>query len=406
MKTRDYDLVLYGASGFVGRHAVEYLARTSSDSALRWAIAGRNKDRLESVRAHTGAKADVLIADSKNEASVDAVCRSARVVLNTAGPFALYGGTVVDACVRSRTHYVDISGETLWIREMIDRYHERASSDGTRIIPCCGFDSVPSDLGTYLVVRHMHRELGTPCRQVKAYFRMYGGFNGGTIASMFHNYESPGARSQNDPFLLDPSGEHPPAQINRNRDVEHAMYDIDMQTWVGPFIMGSINTRVVRRSAALFSQWQEGYGPDFLYQEYTKYEPPLAMLKANSVTAGMMLFRQAVQSATGRTALRQLLPKPGAGPSERTMETGWFICELIGVATDGRRVRATLRHQGDPGNRATARFACESALGIVFNEADLPGGAERGGLLTPATGLGDVLADRLRRSGMAIEIGA
>lgn len=406
METRDYDLVLYGASGFVGRHTVEYLARALSNTTLRWAIAGRNKDKLESARAYTGAKADVLVADSGDQAAVDTVCRSTRVILNTAGPFAVYAGSVVDACVRSRTHYVDISGETPWIREMIDRCHERASAEGTRIIPCCGFDSVPSDLGTYLLVRHMRHELGTHCRQVKAYFRMYGGFNGGTIASMFHHYESPGGRSQNDPFLLDPPSEHTPAQIARNRDVEHAMYDTDMQTWVGPFIMGSINTRVVRRSAALFNQWQEGYGPDFMYQEYAKYEPPLAMLKANSVTAGMMLFRQAVQSSAGRTALRHLLPKPGAGPSERMMETGWFICELLGIAANGRRMRAILRHQGDPGNRATARFVSESALSIALNEADLPGGVERGGLLTPATGLGNVLADRLRRSGMAIEIGA
>lgn len=406
MAERDYDIVLYGATGFVGRLAVEYLAHRVPSGTLRWAIAGRDRHRLELVRDLAGATPDVLIADSRNQAAVDAVSARTRVLLNTAGPFALHGGSVVDACVRAQTHYVDISGETPWVKGLIQRHHQRASADGTRIVPGCGFDSVPSDLGSYLLVRHMQRELGVPCRKVKGYFQLSGGINGGTVATALHGYESGAAQQQRDPFLLDPPHAHTRMQIEGNRDVTGALFDTDIGSWVGPFVMAPINTRVVRRSAALFEHWREGYGPDFAYQEYLRYAPPFAHLKAGAVSAGLGLLTLAMQSAIGRGVLQRMLPKPGEGPSQRSMETGWFVCELLGVAEDGRRVRGVLRYRGDPSNRATVCFVCESALSIALNEADLPGGLGRGGLLTPATGLGDVLADRLQRSGMSIEFTA
>lgn len=404
MTERDYDITVYGATGFVGRLVVEYLAGRVPGGTLRWAIAGRNRGRLEIVRAHAGAPSDVLIADSRHPSTVDAVCARTRVLLNTAGPFALYGGSVVDACVRARTHYVDITGETNWVRGLIERHHQRASADGTRIVPCCGFDSVPSDLGSYLVVRHMQREFGVSCEQVKGYFRMSGGINGGTVATALHGYESGAAQQQRDPFLLDPSQAPTRMQRERGRDVAGALYDADIGSWIGPFVMAPINTRVVRRSAALFDQWQDGYGPDFAYQEYLRYEPPFARLKAGVSAAGLGLLAWAMHSATRRRVLQRLLPKPGEGPSVRSRDAGWFVCEMLGVAGDGRRVHGLMRHRGDPSNQATVRFVCESALCLALQEADLPGGPGRGGVLTPATALGDVLAERLRQSGMPIEI--
>ena len=169
-----------------GKQAVKYFAQHAHE--LRWAIAGRNREKLEAMRAQIGAPAStvpVLVAEGGDQASVDAIVSRTRVMLSTAGPFALYGSPVVDACVRFKTHYVDISGETGWVRELIDRYHQRAALEGTRIIPFCGFDSVPSDLGTYLLVRHMRRQR-VPCKEAKAFFQLYGGFNGGTIASSFN----------------------------------------------------------------------------------------------------------------------------------------------------------------------------------------------------------------------------
>jgi short subunit dehydrogenase-like uncharacterized protein len=181
-------------------------------------------------------------------------------------------------------------------------------------------------------------------------------------------------------------------------------YDEDIGAWVGPFVMGAINTRVVRRSAALYGQWRQPYGPAFQYQEYTKFDPPLARLKAGLVTGLMAAYNGAMDRASTRRLLKSLLPKPGSGPSEKTINTGWFTTELLGLSADGRRVRAMIRHQGDPSNRATVRFVCESALGLALDTDQLPGGRARGGLLTPATGLGDVLARRLRTSGVGIEL--
>lgn len=402
MVDRRYDVVLYGASGFTGRQTVQYFAQHVVSGEVRWAIAGRNRQKLESVKAQVGVSADVLVADSQDQTAIDSIVSQTRVLLNTAGPFALYGNAIVDACVRLATHYVDITGETPWVRELCDRYHERAALDGTRIIPCCGFDSVPSDLGTYLVVRYM-QQLGTSCRAVKAYFQAYGGFNGGTLASGFNLYDSGKAKLVSNPFLLDPAGDRSPEAIERNRDPELPHYDPEIGAYVAPFFMGAINTRVVRRSSALYDRWQESYGSDFTYQEYLKFDSSwLGSLQAVGVTVGTALFVGAMQLSPIRNLLQPLLPPPGSGPSEKIMNEGWFRCELLGMTSDGRKVKGLICDRGDPGNRATVKFLCESALCLVLNEAKLPGGRQRGGILTPATGLGDVLAERLRQAGMTL----
>jgi short subunit dehydrogenase-like uncharacterized protein len=404
MNDRPYDVVLYGASGFVGKQTVQYFALHSTDQHLRWAIAGRNRQKLEAVRDEVRVAIDVLVADSQDQQAIDTIVSQTRVLLNTAGPFALYGNALVDACVRFKTHYVDITGETPWVKTLIDRYHTQAAADGTRIIPCCGFDSVPSDLGTYLVVRYLQRELGVPCNQVNAYFQMFGGFNGGTLASAFNLYDSDKTAQFNHPFLLNPPTPHTQAEINQNRDPDAPRFDADINTWVAPFFMGPVNTRIVRRSCALYDQWQDPYGPNFAYQEYFKFEEPLAWLQAAGVTAGLTLFIGALQQPQVRSLLQPLLPQPGNGPSEQTMNSGWFSCELVGTALDGRKVRGLIRGQGDPGNRATVKLVCESALCLALQPDELPGGQTRGGILTPATGLGDVLAERLRRAGMTLEV--
>ncbi len=407
MPNRDYDVVLYGASGFTGKQTVRYFAEKLRPGEVRWAIAGRNRKKLESVKTEVGGAAkdvDVLVADSRDQTAVDAVVSRTRVMLTTAGPFALYGSTIVDACVRFKTHYADITGETTWVRDLIDRHHNQAATDGTRIIPFCGFDSAPSDLGAYLVVRHMQRELGVPCKEVKAYFQVNGGINGGTLATMFNLFDTGQVERARDPFLLSPAGIHSKEKIERSQDPTLPAYDKDIDAWAGPFFMGPINTRVVRRSSDLFEQWQAPYGPDFSYQEYMKFDGPFGWMQAAGLTTGTALFEVALQSPI-RHLMKSLLPQPGGGPSERTMNEGWFRCELLGLAGGGRKVRGLIRDQGDPGNRATVKFLCESALSLAVNTDELPGGRQRGGILTPATGLGEVLLDRLRNAGMTIEIG-
>jgi len=401
MAERDLDILIYGATGFVGRQCVRYLAASSAARGLRLGLGGRDRSKLEAVREREGAGgAEIVVADSADQAACDAAARRSRVVLATAGPFARYGTPVVDACVRFGTHYVDITGETWWIKSLIDRYHEPAAAAGTRIVPACGFDSVPSDLGSFFAVRHA---LGAPARRVNAYFALFGGVNGGTLASLLEMGSDPVRMAAlRDPLLLCPPQDQSDAGRARNRDPDRARFDPDVAAWTAPFFMGPINTRVVRRSAALFAQWGEPYGADFRYQEYLKFSPWLGPLGAAGVTAGSALFMGSVEVPAVRRALGAVLPKPGSGPSQAAMDSGWFTCDLIAEGEDGRKPRAVFRDRGDPGNRVTTKCVCEAALCLALDGETLPGGPRRGGLLTPATALGDVLVRRLREAGMTL----
>jgi short subunit dehydrogenase-like uncharacterized protein len=406
MPDRQYDVVLYGASGFTGRQTVQYFARNTRRSEIRWAIAGRNRQALEAAREHAGENArsmDILVADALDQQAVDAIVSKTRVLLTTAGPFSLYGSKIVDACVRLKTHYVDITGEMSWVRGLIDRHHDRAAADGTRIIPCCGFDSIPSDLGTYLVVRHMQKKLSIDCREVKSFYQIRGGLNGGTFASAANAQASGQAARMRELFLLNPPKARSAEELNLNRDPREARFDPDIAAWSTPFVMGMANTRIVRRSAGLFEQWDESYGPEFRYQEYQKFPPPMARAKAFAMLGMLGMVQAGLQSSFGRKLMKALAPKPGQGPSQKTMDNGFFRCDLVGIAADGRKVYGVVSDKGDPGNRATVKFLCEAALSLTLKVDQLPGGQKRGGVLTPATGLGDVLVDRLRRAGMRLE---
>jgi short subunit dehydrogenase-like uncharacterized protein len=390
---RKYDLVLYGASGFTGRQTVDY-CKQFAPAGLSWAIAGRNRSKLDGVNL---AGADVLVADAQDDNALDNLARQTRVVASTAGPFGLYGTKLVAACVRNRTHYCDITGETPWIRQQIDRHHAQAAADGTRIVPGCGFDSIPSDFGAWLISRYIRETLHLECTSVSAYFRVGGGINGGTLASLFHMLETDQLVVSRDPFLLDPdSAAHTAEERRRNADPAGVRYDADFKKWVGPFLMGSINTRVVRRTQALL-------GTRFDYQEYSKYG---SSRTARTVMFGGKVFESIAASGFGRRILKRLLPKPGEGPSEKVMDEGFFECELIATDQNGDRVRGVLKGQGDAGNRITVKCLCESA----FLLADVALANTRvkpyagGGVLTPVTGLGEDLVVRLAKTGITFEI--
>jgi short subunit dehydrogenase-like uncharacterized protein len=410
MPSRPFDLVLYGATGFVGRLAAAYLAQPRARKKLRWAIAGRDAAKLAALRDQLATDdaavlPAVVVADSADESAVASMAASARVLLTTAGPYALYGDAIVDACVQERTHYADITGETVWVRRVIDRHHARAARDGTRIVPFCGFDSVPSDLGTLLLVRHIEERFDAPCVEVHAYFQLRGGFNGGTLATNRNNIESGAAKAASDPFLLSPGERHTATELRANADPRGAQYDEKLGAWVAPFIMAPINTRVVRRSAMLNAQYGAPYAPRFAYHEYLKVGGRFAGAKATAIAAAMAGVGTAMRLAPARALLHTLLPKPGEGPSEASMQHGWFRTTLIGRTADGRRARARITFQGDPGNRATLRFLCESGLALAFDGPKLPGAPDRGGVLTPATALGEALVPRLRAAGFEIEFG-
>jgi short subunit dehydrogenase-like uncharacterized protein len=266
MSQRAYDVVLYGASGFVGRQTVAYFAQHAGH--LRWALAGRNEARLKQAREAAGAgaaKAGLVVADAADDKALAALAAQTKVVASTAGPFALYGSALVAACVAHGTHYCDITGETLWVRAMIDRHHEQAAEQGTRIVPCCGFDSVPSDIGALLVAEAVKREGGERCISVKACHSIRGGLNGGTLASLLNIAEAGELDRLGDPFLLNPEGPLP-ADRRAHADPLAPRHDSDFDAWLAPFVMAAINTRIVRRSVALAGA-RSAYAPGMVYQE-------------------------------------------------------------------------------------------------------------------------------------------
>jgi short subunit dehydrogenase-like uncharacterized protein len=411
---RKYDVVLYGASGFVGKQTVAYFSKLSKDSNIEitWALAGRSKDKLESVKKACGkgsAKAGIIVADAHDKAALNLLAKSAKVVLSTAGPFALYGSDLVEACVNNGTHYVDITGETPWVHGLIQKHHEAAKKTGTRIIPFCGFDSVPSDLGAWLVAKTMLETYGEPVESIKASFSIRGGINGGTLASMFNFMDSEQAGMLADPFLLNPAGAMN-VSLAAHKDPISPINDADFKAWLGPFFMGPINTRVVRRSAALLTSVTpkrgkpQLYSKDFHYQEYMRFGAgPVAGAAAAAFSAGMLGSQTVMKFAPLRNLASKLAPDPGTGPSEASMNGGSFRCELIGKSASGHVVHGRIAYKGDPGNRATTKMVCEAALCLALQLNDLPGGAKNGGLLTPASGLGEVLLERLRVAGMTLE---
>jgi len=404
---KKYDVVLYGASGFVGRQTVAYFAQSADPlvRGLRVAIAGRSAPKLEQVRAATKAPdMDILVADAADADALDALARQARVVLSTAGPFALYGTELVAACVRHGTHYVDITGETPWVKGLIDAHHATAQRSGIRIIPMCGFDSVPSDLSARMATEAMWAQHGEACVQLKAAFSLSGGVNGGTLASAFNLYGSGQAEALRDPFLLNPPDDCPDLSDPRSnplqRDVTGSHFDEDLDAWVGPFVMAVANTRVVRRSAALLA-----YDPGFAYQEYMRLGRGAgAAVRAAALSAGMGAIDAAMRVSPLRALLQRMGPAPGDGPSEEKMNGGSFRCQWVGRSASGKVVRGFIAERGDPGNRATTKMLCESALAIALQLDDLPGGRSFGGVLTPASGLGDVLIRRLRAAGMTLVV--
>ncbi len=415
---RKYDVVLYGASGFVGRQTVAYFAqlgplKNPDGQPLRWALAGRSADKLEAVKTACGEgakNADIIVADAQDAVALGQLAQNARVVLSTAGPFALYGSALVTACVKHGTHYVDITGETPWVHGLIAEHHDAAAVSGTRIIPFCGFDSVPSDLGAWLITQAMQARHGEPCNRVKACFSLKGGVNGGTLASALNFMGPAHARMMADPFLLNANLDRPGAarSIAAHLDPTSPSFDVDFNAWLGPFFMGPINTRVVRRSADLLTPSRgrpAGYADDFQYQEYFRFgSGPLAAAAATAFCAGMRASQFAMTLAPVRSLAGKLVPGPGTGPSEGSMNRGSFRCELVGKSASGHVVRGRIADRGDPGNRGTTKMVCEAALCLALELDALPGGRAKGGLLTPASGLGDVLVARLRNAGMTLEV--
>lgn len=397
---RDFDIVLFGATGFTGQLVAEYLTRKKA--GVRWALAGRSRDKLERVRRDLGTvdpsagELPIVVADSFDRAAMDDVARRARVVCTTVGPYAKYGEPLVAACAEAGTGYCDLTGETPWIRRMIDAYHDRAAATGARVVHCCGFDSIPSDLGVLMLHDHLAQQgdrlAEARCRVV----RVKGGVSGGTAASMmaiFENVRDPAVRrALADPYVLDPDGS--PRGPDRP-DFMGPKRDADGR-WTAPFVMAGVNTRVVRRSNALLDH---AYGRDFRYDEAFDTGAGLGGLaKAIGVSTAMAAVAVAVLPA-GRRLLARFLPAPGEGPSREERERGRFRLEIRAKSAAGQQLVGVIAGNLDPGYGQTAVMLGESALCLAQDEL-----SARGGVLTPAASMGMKLVDRLRAAGMTFRV--
>jgi len=391
---KDLDIVIYGATGFTGQLCVKYLK--SVDDGINWAIAGRNKEKLREVAKSQGAEVEIIVADCEDEEALGLITKRAKVVLSTAGPFHRYGSKLVASCVENSSHYVDITGENFWVKGLIEEHHEKAASKGIRIIPSCGYDSIPSDLGTYF----SSIKVDAPIKRVESFHTGKGGASGGTLETMFSMGKLGLGSEMQDTFLLNPKDSFSEEQRKLSSDrVGLVAKKEEIDAWSGPFVMATANTRVVRRTAALLAERQENYGSEFTYQEYAFHESRGAAIKAlfYTITIGIVLMTPL------KYLVRPFLPKPGEGPSEEVQRTGFFDCKYVVETEDGVKSVYRMFGEGDPGYKVTSKLVTECALALVKDIDALPGGREYGGVLTSASGLGSVLIDRLSKVGILFE---
>lgn len=424
--SREFDLVLVGATGFVGRLTAQHLAE-HAPSSVRIALAGRSEARLAAVRdSLPGAARDwpLVVVDTTDPAAVASLAERTRVVVTTVGPYARLGMPLASACAAAGTHYADLTGEVLFVRDSIDTNDAVAQESGAKIVHACGFDSIPSDLGVWLTAQQVAADgegtLGETLLHVRT---LRGGVSGGTIDSMrVQAIETAGSRERRR-TVLDPHGLSPDRSAeppSRNRAVRAASsgggvagsvagvldkakaisgvrFDEVTKRWVAPFFMASFNTRIVRRSNAL-TGWS--YGREFRYDEVMDTgRGPLGAVKAGA-TAGVLggLFA-GMSTGPGRAVLDRVLPKPGEGPSEKTMDAGKFVMQVETTTTTGARYRTTVGAPYDPGYTGTAIMLGQAGLALAQDDL-----GPRGGVLTPAVALDGALVERLRGFDFEFEV--
>ncbi len=375
--TREFDLIVYGATGYTGRLVAEYLVqRYGADASLKWAMAGRSHGKLREVRGEVDPleATPIIVADAEDPASLKAMAARARCVLTTVGPYQLYGEPLVAACVETGTDYVDLCGEPAWMRAMIDKYDAAAKKSGARIVFSCGFDSIPFDLGVWFTQEEAMKEFGAPAREIKCRVRaMKGKFSGGTAASlkatMAAAFKDPSIiELLKSPFALTP-GHEGAKQPSGSKPVE------ENGVWMAPFIMAPINTKNVHRSNFLMNH---PYGKDFLYSE---------MMMTGAGAQGETIAKAV---AADTSLMGEDAPKPGEGPTKEERDTGFYDVLFTGETARGEKIWTFCKGDRDPGYGSTSKMIAESAICLVRDRADTPGG-----VWTPAAAMGRALLKRL-----------
>ena len=380
---RKYEIIVYGATGFTGQICCKYLRDNYKD--LTWAMSGRNLEKLKQVKSELNLDCDIVVADGADLEALRSLTSQTKVILSTAGPFARYGSMLVQACVENETHYTDITGENHWVRGLIDKHHAEAASKGIRIIPSCGYDSVPSDIGAFFTITQFNK----PVSRVDVYHEAQGGASGGTTETIFTMDGL--SKEMRDPFVLNPAESVSDEQREKSKD-GFVIKQVDgLEGWSGIGMMAVANTRVVRRSAALMAQNQKPYGNNFTFGEHGLFSTKrMARLASYASILAFIIIGTPL-----KRLVRPFLLKPGEGPSQETQDKGWFRATFVAYSDDNERKICSMYGSGDPGYKSTAKMVCESALALAKSN-DLPGGSEYGGVLTSAVGLGDVLIQRLK----------
>jgi len=399
-------LTVFGATSFVGQILTRYLyGRFGTDGDLRWAIAGRSEKKLRELHGSLypkAAKLPQIVANAGDEKALREMCAESRVVISTVGPYALYGEPLVKICANTGTDYCDLTGEVQWIRRMIRKYEGAARASGARIVHCCGFDSIPSDLGVHFLQKHAMQKYGRTCPRVKLRVKaMRGGASGGTIASMLNVVKEAAddpelRRELANPYSLCPDGYTP--QL-RQPNISLAEYDTDFKSWIAPFVMAAVNTRIVHRTNALSKQ---AYGADFRYDEAVlRGDGFKGRAAATSMGAGLGAFMAAAAVPPTRWVLERFLPGPGEGPSPEDQRNGFFDIRIFG-RTEGHTLQVKVTGDRDPGYGSTGKMLGQAGACLAL---DTPKANTPGGFWTPATIFGDRLIERLTRySGLRFEV--
>ena len=395
--SNSFDIVLYGATSFVGQITAKYLAQHTSET-FSWAIAGRNQTKLESLKSELGlVDLPILVADSHDEEALRGIAEQTKVIITTVGPYALYGETLVKICAETGTDYCDLTGEPQWIKQMLAQYEAQAKESGARIIHCAGFDSIPSDLGVWALQEHAIATTGRPISHIKMRVnKIRGAASGGTVASMLNVIADVGKDKSLRKVLVNPYVLCPDQHGFHVRQTNHqkAQFEEDTQMWVMPFVMAAINERIVHRANALLDN---RYGTDFRYDEAMRAK---SAGQAWGMTLGLGAFMLGAATGLGRKIMaKTFLPKPGEGPSEQAQLKGMFDMRFYGTASDDTKLEYKVEGDRDPGYGSTAKMLAQVGLCLAKDVSELEGGC-----WTPASGLGQKLIDRLsQHAGVRVE---
>lgn len=404
MSAKQYDLVVWGATGFTGKWVAKHLFDHYSATDLNWAIAGRNSDKLNDVRDFIGdvdARIDGLLANSNDEDSLKDLVTNTKVIISTVGPYAHYGSLLVKVCAESGTHYVDLCGESPWMRDMIDAHQEIAVKSGAKIVHSCGFDSVPSDMGVHYTQKVANEKFGQPLARITYnLMQAKGGVSGGTIASMMNVIELAVKDKRIRRILANPYSLNPDPKFRGpdKGDQMSAKYSKDIDKWTAPFVMAGINTRIVRRSNALMGFV---YGEGFQYREVMVTDHGAkGYLAAKSIAGGVKTMMVLGLTGMGRKFLGLFLPAQGEGPKVDPEDPGFYHIQFNGETVDGDRFATKLLGYGDPGYGSTSKMLAESGVCLALDS--LPAD---GGFWTPASALGDAYLARLQaKGGLSFEV--